>query len=73
MALVPSLAWELTHAADNGQKRKLQLKQMISTIQKHKNEGVCIVAQWVTNPASVHEDVGSIPGLTQWGKDPALA
>ena len=28
------------------------------------------MAQWVKNPASIHE--GSIPGLAQWVKDPAL-
>uniref|UniRef100_A0A8C3X0H2 Ig-like domain-containing protein n=1 Tax=Catagonus wagneri TaxID=51154 RepID=A0A8C3X0H2_9CETA len=26
--------------------------------------GVPVVAQWVTNPTSIHEDTGSIPGLT---------
>ena len=30
------------------------------------------MAQWLTNPTRNHKVVGSIPGLTQWVKDPTL-
>ena len=31
--------------------------------------GVPLVVQWLMNPKSNHEVLGSIPGLTQWVKD----
>ena len=39
---------------------------------KRTNTGVPIMARQLTNPTSIHEAVGSIPGLPQWVKDLVL-
>ena len=39
---------------------------------KEKKVGVPIMAQQVKNPTSIHEDLDSIPGLTQQVKDLVL-
>ena len=43
-----------------------------STIIKKNYLGVPIMAQQLTNPTSIREDVDLIPGLAQWLTDQAL-
>ena len=45
---------------------------LVNCILKSFTWGVPIIAQQVKNLTSIYEDVGSIPGLTKWVKDPVL-
>ena len=62
-------------------KREIQIKTIMrclyittrmTKIKKTEHRGIPIMAPWLTNPTRNHEVVGSIPGLAQWVKDPAL-
>ena len=44
----------------------------MSSFKRKGKIGVPVVAQWITNLTSIHEDVGSVPDLVQWVKDLVL-
>ena len=42
-------------------------------IENREGHGVPVEAQWVMNMTGIREDIGSIPDLAQWLKDPCIA
>ena len=63
-------------AANINERKKMttyETEDWVNRKQISKNEsGVLAMAQQLTHPTSIHKDVGSIPGLSQWVKDLVL-
>ena len=62
-APIQPLAWESPYAVGAAQEK--EKKREAGKRSSHRGSVV-------TNRTSIHEDVGLIPGLTQWVKDAAL-